>query len=245
VAQWVRQMCLIHTLLPDFVGTIQFRPNLFILEAMRKQVASTHGEEARGGSVRGAALMQSSVTEALTHALFQEWARSGYGALSLEAVAKRAGVGKAALYRRWPSKLAMVTDCLEKVGIEAAQSPDTGSLLGDVQALLLSLRRLLRHPLVRRILPDLHAEMLRSPELANAIRGRLQIERRQRSAAVFQRAIERGEVSPDINIELVNDALASLIYWRLIITGGRANKHYINEVAHFIITALPLVPKRT
>jgi AcrR family transcriptional regulator len=50
----------------------------------------------------GAAVMRPSVTEALTKALFEEWARTGYGALSLETVAKRARVGKAALYGRWP-----------------------------------------------------------------------------------------------------------------------------------------------
>ncbi|RYX85693.1 TetR/AcrR family transcriptional regulator [bacterium] len=186
----------------------------------------------------GAALMQPSVTEALTKALFEEWARTGYGALSLEAVAKRAGVGKAALYRRWPSKMAMVSDCVEKIGIEVADSPDTGSLLGDVRELIRSLRRLLRHPLVRRILPDLHAEMLRSPELAHAIRGRLQGERRARSAAVFQHAIERGEIAADSNIELLNDAIGSMVYWRLIITNGRADNQYIDELAHFIVNAL-------
>ena len=116
--------------------------------------------------------MQPAVTQALTRALFVEWARVGYGTLRLEAVARRAGVGKAALYRRWPSKLAMVCDCLEQLDLSLSAIPDTGSLLGDVRGLLSSLRRLLRHGLVRRILPDLHAEMGRSPELSQAIRGR-------------------------------------------------------------------------
>ena len=66
----------------------------------------------------GAAVMQPAVTDALTKALFEEWAEFGYVGISLERVAQRAGVGKAALYRRWPSKLAMVVDRLEAVGIE-------------------------------------------------------------------------------------------------------------------------------
>ncbi|RYZ59046.1 MAG: TetR/AcrR family transcriptional regulator, partial [Proteobacteria bacterium] len=53
----------------------------------------------------GAAVMQPAVTDALTRELFGEWAERGYAAISLERVALRAGVGKAALYRRWPSKL--------------------------------------------------------------------------------------------------------------------------------------------
>jgi AcrR family transcriptional regulator len=194
--------------------------------------------------VAGAALMQASVTEALTRALFDEWARVGYGALSLEAVARRAGVGKAALYRRWPSKLAMVSDLLEKVGVEPTTPPDTGSFYGDIRALLGSVRRMLRHPLVRRILPDLHAEMLRSPELAAAIRGRVQKSRRDRGTTIFQRAIERGDVPADIDFELANDVIGSMIYWRLIVTGGRADSQYLDKLAHFIVGALrPMEPR--
>jgi AcrR family transcriptional regulator len=185
----------------------------------------------------GAALMQPAVTNALTRALFEEWARVGYGALSLEAVARRAGVGKAALYRRWPSKLAMVSDRLEQVGVDLAEVPDTGSLAGDVRALLKSVRRLLRHPLVRRILPDLHAEMSRSPELARAIRERTQVARRARAATIFRRAIARGEVSPDLDVELANDALAGLIYWRMIVIGRRVESAYLEKLACFILAA--------
>jgi AcrR family transcriptional regulator len=186
----------------------------------------------------GAAVMQQSVTEALTKAFFAEWARVGYGALSLEAVAARAGVGKAALYRRWPSKLAMAKDRLETIGIELAVTPDTGSLEGDIRAILGSVRRILRHPLVRRILPDLHAEMLRNPDLAHAIRGRLQTERRQRAELIVRRAIKRGEIRPDIDLDLVNDALGGLVYWRMIVTDGRADRAYMDRLAAFIRAAI-------
>ncbi|RYG69096.1 TetR/AcrR family transcriptional regulator [bacterium] len=195
-------------------------------------------ESAGRRAVGGAALMQASVTEALTKALFEEWARVGYGALSLEAVAKRAGVGKAALYRRWPSKLAMVTDLLEKLGLENAPSPDTGSLREDIRLVLRSVRRLLRHPLVKRILPDLHAEMLRSPELSEAVRGRLQTGRRERSAAVFQRAIERGEIPADANVELLIDYMGAMVYWRAIVTGGRIDLGYIEELTEFVLAGV-------
>ena len=183
----------------------------------------------------GAALPRASVTDALTRALFVEWAERGYGALSLERVAARAGVGKAALYRRWPSKLAMVTERLETLGIELAVAPDTGSLQGDVRALLEQLRRMLRHPLIRRILPDLHAEMLRSPELAGAVRGRLQTERRRRGEVVVRRAVERGEIASEVDVELINDALGGLIYWRMIVTARRADARYMDRLASAVV----------
>lgn len=186
----------------------------------------------------GRAVMQPSVTAALTKALFLEWAQAGYGALSLEAVAKRAGVGKAALYRRWPSKLAMVTDCLEQIDADLSEIPDTGSLIGDVRALLASLRQLLGHRLVRGILPDLHAEMIRSPELAAAIRGRLQVKRRARGSIILCRAIACGEISAGIDTELALDALGGMIYWRMIITGETSDDQYLDNLTSFFVRGL-------
>ena len=183
----------------------------------------------------GAALMQPAVTDALTRALFEEWADFGYVGISLERVAQRAGVGKAALYRRWPSKLAMVTDRLEVVGTDLAPLIDTGTLAGDLTTMLLQVRRVLRHRLVRRILPDLHAEMQRNPDLANDVRGRLQVERRRRAATVLERAIARGDLPATVDTKLFNDAAGGLLYWRLIITREPANRRYIEGLVNFIV----------
>ena len=113
----------------------------------------------------GAAVMQSDVTVALTRAFFKEWARVGYAALSLERVAKNAGAGKAALYRRWSSKVAMASDLLSKVGLTLFELPDTGSLEADLLAFLFSLRRVLRHRIIQRVTLDLLAEIGREPAL--------------------------------------------------------------------------------
>lgn len=182
--------------------------------------------------------MQPAVTDALTKALFEDWAEFGYVGISLERVAQRAGVGKAALYRRWPSKLAMVTDRLESAGIDLAPMIDTGTLAGDIATMLLQIRRLLRHRLVRRILPDLHAEMQRNPGLADNVRGRLQIERRRRAATVLERAILRGELPSTVDTKLFNDAAGGLLYWRIIITRERADRSYVDGLVNFIIAGL-------
>jgi AcrR family transcriptional regulator len=190
----------------------------------------------------GAAVMQESVTRAIEAALFQEWARTGYAALSVEAVAKRAGVGKAAIYRRWPSKLALVSDVLTRVGSNLAVMPDTGNLRTDVAILLRQLRRILRHPLVARILPDLHAEMPRTPELAKAVRSRLQVYRRAQAEAVLRRAMQRGELPANIDLELATDLLGSMIYWRMIITRHPADRAYLNRLTDLIVGALKACP---
>ncbi|WP_299733979.1 TetR/AcrR family transcriptional regulator [uncultured Tateyamaria sp.] len=186
----------------------------------------------------GAAVMRTSVTDALTRAFFEEWARTGIGALSLERVAKRAGVGKAALYRRWSSKHEMAIELISAVGLNLTPIPDTGSLIEDLRLTLLSLRRVLRHPLIRRILPDLHAEMARTSVLSTEIRTTLQNERRARGAMIVERAIARRELPKNVDADLANDALASFLYWRIIVTGGRVHREDLNRIAHFIAAGL-------
>lgn len=184
----------------------------------------------------GAAEMQPAVTDALGTALFEEWAERGYGALSLEAVARRARVGKAALYRRWPSKLAMVVERLESFGIERVRTPDTGAFESDVRIMVGDVARLMRHRVVRRILPDLHAEMQRSPVLAKAIRGRLTTERRHHGETIVLRAIERGELRADTDVELVTEAIAALVHWRVVATGRAVRKRDIDAITSFVVS---------
>lgn len=185
----------------------------------------------------GAAVRQPAVTAALRRALFEEWAASGYRALSLERVAGRAGVGKAALYRRWPSKAAMTADALAGVGLTITEVPDTGTLVDDVRALLSSFRRVLRHPLARRILPDLHAERGRSDEL-DAVLAPFTAARRARGTAVVERAVARGELAKDVDLELALDLLAAPIYWRMIVTRGTADLAYLDRSARAVAAGL-------
>ena len=185
----------------------------------------------------GAAIMRPGVTDALVRALFLEWAEMGYGALSLERVAKRAGVGKAALYRRWPSKVAMVSESLSTVGLTITDFPDTGSLRGDLHAAILSIRRVLRHPTIRRIVLDLHAEMARSPDLERAV-GPFQVARRARVDLLVDRAIARGELPAEVDREIAADLLGALPYWRMAVVRGPAALGYVRRLTAMIAAAL-------
>ena len=190
-----------------------------------------------GRPLSGAAVMRFEVTEALTRAFFQEWARTGYSSLSLERVARLAGVGKAALYRRWPEKSAMAGDLLSRVGLTITDIGDQGSLEGDLQALLFALRRVVRHPMIRRIITDLHAEIERTPTLEAAIRP-FQRARRERISQLLDRAIARDELSPSVDRETAADLIAAPLYWRMAVLGGRADRHHIERLARMLAHAL-------
>ncbi|TYB64405.1 TetR/AcrR family transcriptional regulator [Nonomuraea sp. PA05] len=186
----------------------------------------------------GAAVLQTSVTEAITEAVLDEWAEHGYGRLSMEAVAKRAGVGKSALYRRWASKEEMAMSVISEILAAETSVPDTGSLRGDVRAALDAIMELYVHPRFSRILPDLAAEAARNPELGHVNESMVCTPRREQSRVMFERAIERGEVPADLDMELVLDLVVAPIYWRLSVRRVEAGPGYLDGLTDMMIRAM-------
>jgi AcrR family transcriptional regulator len=186
----------------------------------------------------GAAVLQADVTRAITDAVLDELADTGYGRLSMEAVARRAGVGKSALYRRWPSKQEMVMAVLADFSLELATAPDTGSLRDDLVGILRALMDWLTHPRFSRILPDLAAEGVRNPEVAEAVRTAIGEPRRAVGAAMLRRAVERGELPADTDLEMALDLIAAPVYWRLSVRQAPAEPGYLDHLADVVLRAL-------
>lgn len=164
----------------------------------------------------GAAVIRPELTTALYRAFFEEWAQCGFRGISLEQVATRAGAGKAAIYRRWPSKLAFACEAMQGVGIGLSDFGDHGSFRNDIGAYLRSTRVVLRHPLIRKIMPDVAAERVRTPDLSAILDG-VSAARRRLGSAMLDRAIARNELRPDIDRELALDLLISPLYMRMIV----------------------------
>ncbi len=93
--------------------------------------------------------------------------------MSIEGIARRAGVGKTAVYRRWRSKLHVVLDLVSALAVQGLPVPDTGSLEDDLRLLYEVTSRALRHPVASQILPDLQAEAARNPDIAEAVQKAL------------------------------------------------------------------------
>ena len=185
----------------------------------------------------GAAVMRTDLTQALVRAFFDDWAVYGYGGISLERVATRAGAGKAAIYRRWPSKLAMASEAIEELGLKLTDVSPRGSLIEELEAYLLMMRRALRHRLVRRILPDIYAEAARESELVVALK-RLAQARRAAGSALIERAIARGELNANIDVEMALDMIPSALYWRMIVTNRSMTRVQIERQAKALNAAM-------
>ncbi|MET1413442.1 TetR/AcrR family transcriptional regulator [Roseibium sp. HPY-6] len=184
----------------------------------------------------GAALLQDSVTNAIERALFEEWAENGYAGLRMEKIAARAGVGKAALYRRCKSKLELVSGVISSMATNITPIPDSGSFESDVRLLIRRMAATLRHRLVRRILPDLHAEVARSGELMGLLEH-VSHDRRAQASIMIERAIARRELPETADRQTILDLLIAPLYWRSIIQRQRTTsadiEMYTNLVTQF------------
>jgi AcrR family transcriptional regulator len=196
-------------------------------------------DDQRSGRVpAGAAVLQADVTEAIRHAFFAELAQCGYGRLSIEAVARRAAIGKPAIYRRWRSKQDMAVALISEIAWAHLDMPDTGSLEGDVIAFLRAEYAVLTDPLAKAIIPDLLSEANRNPALEAALLRAVRDPRRTRAAAIIRRAIERGEVADTLNPDLALDVLAGPLYWRLAVVHQPINgDEELVQLAHMLMGA--------
>jgi AcrR family transcriptional regulator len=166
----------------------------------------------------GAAVLRGDITEAIRDALVHELAEVGYGRLSIEAVARRAGVAKTAVYRRWSSKLQMVLDVVSSVAGATLPLVDTGTLRGDLEVILKIVARVLRHRLASQIIPDLLAEAARTPEIAASLQSVLHAQQRSVGEQLVSLARERGELAGPVDPDLVVDLIIGPLYWRLAIS---------------------------
>ena len=207
-------------------------------------MAATGDDPQRTRIPAGAAVLQADVTEAIRQAFFAELAQCGYGRLSIEAVARRASVGKPAIYRRWRSKQDMAVALISEVAWAHLDMPDTGSLEGDVIAFLRAEYAVLTDPLAKAIIPDLLSEANRNPDLAEALLATVRDPRRTRAAAIIRRAIQRGEVADTLNPDLALDVLAGPLYWRLAVVHQPISDDELVQLAEMVIGALTCVPRR-
>jgi AcrR family transcriptional regulator len=174
------------------------------------------------------------VTDAILDAVLAELADNGFRGMTMEAVARRAGVGKSALYRRWPSKVEMTADLMRALSVTADPPPDTGTLSGDVRALLEDVLAWLTDARVRRIYPDLLAEAQRNPILGEVLMDYVGNPRRARAQAVLDRAAARGELAAGADPDIIIDAMGALVFWRLIALGQPVTEAHLRRVAAVI-----------
>jgi AcrR family transcriptional regulator len=152
-------------------------------------------------------------TEVIT-AVIDVLQKGGYGAVTIDGIARKVGRARSSLYRRWPSKRHLVAYAV--VG-ELGENPaaDTGTLRGDLLPAVTTLWRAFRGPLGH-ALAGLVTDMAHDAALASSIRREVMVPRRRSMREAIERARARGEARNDVDVELLLDMLTGPFYFRTL-----------------------------
>ena len=178
------------------------------------------------------------VERAISDAVLAELAEVGFGRLTFESVAERAGTGKSPLYRRWPDTTSLVIDTLEKLGSDPAEYARTGILREDLIGLTLHMikpQEGVRGDAYRSLLGEAH----RYPELLARFRTQVFAPRFEALTELFRAAARRGEISPDRLTPVVLEVLHALIIKRALVDGQDPTDRDIAEIVDEVL--LPLL----
>jgi AcrR family transcriptional regulator len=163
----------------------------------------------------------------------------GLDATSVDAIAERAGVSKATIYRWWRTKETLALDALHdewELGTPAVR--DTGSLHGDLLALLRPWVRLVSRRPYARVVSALIAEARTDPGFAEEYLARLVRPRRDRARVVLERARERGELAAGVDIEIALDVIYGPLWHRLLQGHAPLNDRFVKQLVETALRGL-------
>jgi AcrR family transcriptional regulator len=170
-------------------------------------------------------------------------AETGYDGMTMEMVATRAKAGKATLYRRWPSKGELVIDAvagMKRGDFDQDHLPDTGTLRGDLVALIKP-HAIEDGSRKMRIMAGLMLMISRSPELAEAAQVAIVEPRASANRILLQRAVDRGEISPQCDIaNLATLSQATAIYRVLVLQKPADRAFFIGLIDGVVLPAVGL-----
>jgi len=163
----------------------------------------------------------------------------GLPGVSMDAVAERAGVSKATIYRWWPSKETLALEAVYRAwSAPEAPQPDTGSLRGDLRAILLPWVKRLRERPYGPVIAAFVTEAQADPVFEEQYRTRFVEPRRDQGRAAFARATARGEIPSNTTVEVALDMLYGPIYHRLLHRHAPLTDRFAAEVIDAVLRGL-------
>jgi AcrR family transcriptional regulator len=163
----------------------------------------------------------------------------GPAAVSMDAVAARAGVSKATIYRWWPTKETLALDALyEQLTEPSPEPPDTGTLRGDLLALLLGwIERVGDRPFGR-VIGALITEAATDPVFGKLYRERYVEPRRAQARTIFARAMGRDEIAMGTDVEAAIDLLYGALYHRLLNGHAPLTQEFVETVVGIVVAGI-------
>lgn len=171
---------------------------------------------------------------AVLSAAYELLLENGFGAVTIEKIAERAGVSKATIYKWWPNKAAVILDAFFDAAVVRLPVPDTGSVINDMIIQVNNLANFLISP-EGKVINEIIAEGQSDLKLAEAYRTMYFKPRRLDSRYILERGISRGELKEDLDIELVIDLIFGPLFYRLLITGDEIDKDFVDNTVSYVL----------
>lgn len=148
-------------------------------------------------------------------ATLEQLAEQGVDGLTIEAVAARSGVAKTTIYRHWADRSALITDAVRSF-LPHIPNPDTGSLRDDLHTIFEHIARAEMEGPASEVMPSLMEAVQRDPALAQLKRDVI-TERERPVVEAIERAQARGELDPEMDLQLAYDAVVGPIVYRKVV----------------------------
>ncbi|WP_379127479.1 TetR/AcrR family transcriptional regulator [Paenibacillus sp. sgz500958] len=162
---------------------------------------------------------------------------NGFGAVTVEKIAERAGVSKATIYKWWPNKAAVVMDGFLSAASARLPVPDTGSIFNDI---LIHATNLAQFLVSRegKIITEIIGEGQLDTGLADTYRTRYFQPRRLEARQLLEQGIQRGELNSKLDVGVCIDLIYGPIFYRLILTGETIDDSYVKELIQYAFQGL-------
>lgn len=164
--------------------------------------------------------------QAMLQATLELLAEVGFDAMSIDAIAARAGVGKPTIYRRYSSKEELVADAIESVRQDVV-IPNTGNLWDDIDELIKNAAQITLSPLGRKTVAMIISSASSNPQFAQIYWTKYLQPRRQAFGAVLERAKARNEIQADLDPGLVFDTMSAIMLYALIFPTPETWEEYV------------------
>lgn len=176
-------------------------------------------------------------TEALLQVTLDLAAEVGYAGLSIEAVGRRAGVGKHTIYRRWPSMSALLLDALSRVWTSDLDYRDTGDVRADLREQFLRSGLALSSPPIGPVYRAVIAEAQADSMLRATLHERFLVTVEQSTLARITRAQRTGELTAEANLEFAAEVLCGALYYRSLMSTRPIDEHAVDGLLDMFMTA--------
>jgi AcrR family transcriptional regulator len=166
----------------------------------------------------------------------------GYTAITMEGIAAEARVGKATVYRWWPNKASIFMELYAELAQRVTPPADTGSVVKDVTLLFRGAFKLYRETAAGLALAGIIAEAQSNAAVSRIVRNDFAPSRRHIILQMLEGGVQRGEIAPDADLELISEVLAGASWYCILVGSGQLTDRHATKIVEIVLAGIVRSP---